>query len=348
MPSAAPLELLHPPLDRASGGNVYDRGLLDAAASRGYPLASVVVGFDDVDEQLRERSSAFRIWDALLLERVAERRSLERAERAVLLHWMPSLDPAIDAAQRRRRESIERAIVDCATLVVVPGQALRTALQRRHPLQRIVCCEPAVREPFRAPKCEKQPHPSVELLTVCNLLPAKRLVELLHVLASLRAFDWRWRLVGEVDVDATYARRFDQTLHDLGLAQRVFVHGPLDAAGVVERMDRADLFVFPSRFESYGIVLAEAAARALPVIASRTGDAGRLFHDGADSLLVPPGDDAALRKALWRMITDPAARARFRARLARREVARGWEQAFAEFAQAVGASALAASLPVGS
>jgi len=333
-----PVELLHPPLDRPSGGNVYDRCLLEAAARCGFPLSPVLVERGAVETRYRERAAAFRIWDGLLLEGLARRDALVPGERAVLLHWLPSLDPALDADERFRRESIERAIVAAGTLVVVPGETIARTLRRRHPQHAIVRCEPGVRAPFLTPPSARDDRLSrpVELLTVANLLPAKGLVELLPVLASLAALDWRWHLVGDRDADPACSRRFDQTSRRLGLADRIVQHGPLDANDVVARMDRADLFVFPSRFESYGIALAEAAARALPVVAYRTGDAGRLFRSGIDSLVVPVGDQDAFRAALARAITDPSLRGRFRVRLASRPPARGWNRAIAQFAKVVG------------
>lgn len=337
MDPSARFELLHPPLDRPSGGNVYDRCLLDAAARCGFPLSSVVVDAAEdreIEARFREPGSAFRIWDGLLLERLAQRHALERGERAVLLHWLPSCDPALEADERARRESIERAIVDCAALIVVPGHAMQRTLRRRHPRHAIARCEPALREPFLAlqrPKADHAPQ-QVELLTVSNLLPAKGLVELLPVLASLHALDWRWHLVGDRTVDPACARCFDETARRLGLAGRVVLHGVLGADEVVERMDSADLFVFPSRFESYGIALAEAAARALPVVAFRAGDAVWLFRNRIDSLLVAAGDHDGLREALREAIADSSLRARFRARLSLRRPARSADRAFAEFA----------------
>jgi len=341
MNPVARFELLHPPLDRPCGGNVYDRCLLDAAARCGFPLSSVVVDADDrreIEARFHERSSAFRIWDGLLLEGLAQRHALGRAERAVLravlLHWLPSCDPTLEAGERARRESIERAIVDCAALVVVPGHHMQRTLQRRHPRHAIARCEPALREPFLAPMRAQADRTTqrVELLTVSNLLPAKGLLELLPVLASLVALDWRWHLVGDPEADPACARRLDETARRLGLSGRIVRHGALGAEDVAERMDRAGLFVFPSRFESYGIALAEAAARALPVVAFRAGDAAWLFRDRVDSLLVAPGDHDGLREALREAIADSSLRARLRARLSLRRPARSWDRTLAEFA----------------
>lgn len=335
--SSSPIELLHPPLDRPSGGNIYDRCLLDAARHAGFPLSSVVVEFDEVERRFGERSESFRIWDGLLLEALARERALEPGRWGVLLHWLSSQDPALEAATRTRLESIEQGIVDAAALVLVSSRSLERALRQRRRHGRIVACEPGIRSAFRAPirRATGRSSDVVELLTVANTVPAKGLVETLPLLASLQAHRWRWHVVGDRAVDPACTRRFDDEVRRLGLAQRIVRHGSLDAHGVVERMDLADVFVFPSRFESYGMALAEAAARALPVVAYRVGAAGRLLHDGTNAMLVPVGHVGAFIEALQRMIADAPLRERFRDNLTSRAPPRGWEATLVEFAAAV-------------
>ena len=70
----------------------------------------------------------------------------------------------------------------------------------------------------------------------------------------------------------------------------------------------ADLFVSASRYEGYGMVLTEALARGLPIIASTGGAAAATLPDGA-GLKVPPDDAPALRQALRRALSDSALRA---------------------------------------
>jgi len=337
MPGRAPIELMHPPLDRPSGGNVYDRCLLDAAVRAGFPLSSVVVAFDEVERRFAERSESFRVWDGLLLESLARGHRLERGRWGVLLHWLPSHDPALETAERAAHESIEREIVGAAGLVLASSASLERILRQRHPDVRIAVCEPGVRDEFRRTAHETALRSSgrVDLLTVANLVAGKGLVETLPVLASLRALAWRWHVIGDCRVDPDYTRCFDETARRLGLADRIVRHGVLDAAAIVDRMDRADLFVFPSRFESYGMALAEAAARALPVLGYRVGVADRLFEDGVDAIVVNVGDIGRFADALRRMIVDAPLRSRFRERLSSRAPARRWNDTLADFAAAV-------------
>jgi glycosyltransferase involved in cell wall biosynthesis len=66
----------------------------------------------------------------------------------------------------------------------------------------------------------------------------------------------------------------------------------------------------PSRREGYGLVAREAMAHGRPVVATRVGGLADAIADGETGLLVPPGDVAALRGAIVRLLEDPELRRR--------------------------------------
>lgn len=72
---------------------------------------------------------------------------------------------------------------------------------------------------------------------------------------------------------------------------------------------QADLFVLPSRLETWGDVLLEAMAYGLPCVGVRGEAMQEIIEDGRTGLLVPPGDEAALAQALARLLADPPMRA---------------------------------------
>ena len=134
---------------------------------------------------------------------------------------------------------------------------------------------------------------------------------LIAALAGLAELDWRLTIVGPADRDSAHARALEAQAEAAGIAGRIAFAGALDEAGITAAYDRADLFVLASRHEGYGMAYAEAMARGLAVVGCDAG-AVREATRGA-ARLVPPGDAAALRAALAKLIAGPEARARLAA-----------------------------------
>jgi phosphatidylinositol alpha-mannosyltransferase len=67
----------------------------------------------------------------------------------------------------------------------------------------------------------------------------------------------------------------------------------------------SDLFVLPSNQESFGIVILEAMASGLPVVASAVGGITNLVKDGQTGLLVPPYNSDILAKAIIKLLGNP-------------------------------------------
>jgi glycosyltransferase involved in cell wall biosynthesis len=115
------------------------------------------------------------------------------------------------------------------------------------------------------------------------------------------------------------------------------VLGSVSAERIIELFLASDLFVLASRFEGYGMALAEAIAHGLPVVSTTAGAIPDTIPAGA-GLLVPPDDVAALAQALRRLISDRAERARLavNARAAAAELP-SWQDSARLFAGAIDA-----------
>lgn len=109
-----------------------------------------------------------------------------------------------------------------------------------------------------------------------------------------------------------------------GLGDRVRFLG--FRADIYDCLGAADVFAMPSLTEGLPIALLEAMAAGLPVIASAVGGIPSALGEPAGGLLVPPGDDNALREGLKRLVDSPAYRrelgARSRAAVARYTIER--------------------------
>lgn len=90
---------------------------------------------------------------------------------------------------------------------------------------------------------------------------------------------------------------------DLDLESRVHLLGWRD--DVPELLRSADAFVHPAMDEGFGLVVVEAAAAGLPIVASDVGGIPEIIEHGVSGLLVPPGEPQALAGAIQELIDDP-------------------------------------------
>jgi len=102
--------------------------------------------------------------------------------------------------------------------------------------------------------------------------------------------------------------------HKLGVDSRVHITGRIETEDLVRLYASATLVVVPSLYEGFGLPAAEAMACGTPVVASSAGALPEVMAIGGGGVLVPPGDAAALAKAIGTLLEQPAARAEFGAR----------------------------------
>jgi glycosyltransferase involved in cell wall biosynthesis len=162
------------------------------------------------------------------------------------------------------------------------------------------------------------------LLCVGSISPIKGQDVLVEALADLADLRWSCALVGAVRRDPGHVAAVREAIARHGLGDRMQVTGPLVGDELEAVFDAADLLVLPSRVEAYGMVVTEALARGIPVLAAAAGGVPDTLGDSG--LLVPPGDAAALATALRRWFGEPELRDGLRRAAAlRRPELDGWE-----------------------
>ena len=171
----------------------------------------------------------------------------------------------------------------------------------------------AAREAGQALRRELGIQPAERLVgTVGRLTPWKGQDDFLRAAAivAARRPGVRFLVVGdcvsspaEAAADAAFRGRLHALTTELGLADRVTFTGFREDVPAV--MNALDLFVLPSHEEPFGIVLLEAMAASRPIVATAAGGVPEIVADGAEALLVPPRDPAAMAAAMERLLDDP-------------------------------------------
>lgn len=316
---------MHPRLDSfVSGGNVYNAKLLECAGRSAFALHSFA--WHGVPPR---GAWDLLVWDSLFMDRF-ERTGDERV--ALLLHYLPSLDPRLASGARRMREAVEDRAMAQADFAIATGRCVADTVSIRWPGKPVFVCEPGISECF----LRQRPglaDASVKLLTVANLWPSKGHVELLEALLPLRDRPWHWHIAGDSGVSPETTSLLRERAASAGVTERVTFHGTLSQEVVAGLMAASDVLACPSTFEAYGMCVAEAVASGLPVVSNRVGAAAQLISHGVTGFLIEPGhwDDFGRHLAL--LMENRTLLAAFRHNL-RHATVRRWEQTCADFAAA--------------
>ncbi|MCK4323005.1 MAG: glycosyltransferase family 4 protein, partial [Armatimonadetes bacterium] len=150
---------------------------------------------------------------------------------------------------------------------------------------------------------------SPTILCVSNLEERKGQEYLLRAVALLREQEFSLMLVGsERAREAAYAAKLRDVTKTLDLTDKVRFVGRLEGKDLAAAYRQADVFVFPSLMEGYGLVLLEAMSFGLPVVTTRVGGIPEIVSDGVEGILVPPRDENALADAIAELLACPAKR----------------------------------------
>jgi glycosyltransferase involved in cell wall biosynthesis len=229
-----------------------------------------------------------------------------RAPIIALVHHPLCLETGLSAARQGELLALERAALGQAQRVIVTSARTAQTLVADFAVlqEKIAVAEPGT-DP--APRAPGSAGGSLALLSVGSIIPRKAYDLLLRALAPLRDRDWRLTIAGATDRSPEALAALRAALEETGLGERVVLTGPVDQEQLGKLYAAADAFLMPSLYEGYGMVLAEAMARGLPIVCTTGGAAAETVPDAA-AIKVAPGNVPALTAAVARLIDDAALR----------------------------------------
>lgn len=209
---------------------------------------------------------------------------------------------------------------EAAACVYVLGDVWRDYVHARTPGARIEILfngTPAPEQTHAHHKGEKPVH----ILFLGRLGARKGTPELVQAFARMRAMEqaagmanegthplshaWRATIAGDGDVAQCRA-----DVETSALSDRVAVTGWMGPEDVERLLGEADVLTLPSHDENLPMSVIEAMGHGLAVVTTPVGATASIIHDGHTGLLVPPGEDAPLAEALFRVVRDADLRAR--------------------------------------
>jgi glycosyltransferase involved in cell wall biosynthesis len=303
---------------RPSGGNVYDRRLCDELSARrwrvcthfdGPGLASCVDLIPDDAVVLVDAIVATAATDVFLAH--------ARRLRLVVLSHMPFAT------------ADEAHVLAAARAVVTTSAWSRDELLRRYPIaaDEVYVASPGADAAALAEFSSR----GGNLLCVGAVAPHKGHDVLIEALGRVADLRWHCVLVGALDLDPAFVVRLRRQAASDGIAARLSFAGPLDREALETTYRTTDLLLSASHSESYGMVVTEALAHGIPVLATDVGGVAEALGQDRGGRppgrLVPPQSPVAMSMTLREWLDGAALRADWRSAAAhRRGILRPWAE----------------------
>jgi glycosyltransferase involved in cell wall biosynthesis len=220
-----------------------------------------------------------------------------------IVHHPLAYETGITPADERRFRAFETHALARAHHVITSSSATADVLTTEYkvPSSKLTVAEPGTNPALRSQG--SGPGAPLALIAVGAVIPRKGYGVLIEALKHLADLHWHLTIVGDMDRDLTATNDLRRHLLQSGLRSHVTLAGTLSDRHLQRQYARSDVFVMPSLYEGYGMVLTEAVARGLPVVCTSAGAMADTAPDDA-SLKVPAGDAPALSKALRKVISD--------------------------------------------
>lgn len=307
------LALLVPaPFDAVSGGYAYDRRMVAGLRAAGHAVDVIELAGRHPLADDAARQSAANAWGALAADALPIIDGLglpafgELADALAsrptvgLIHHPTALETGFTEDERERLRAAERRLMPLLSRVIVTSEPTAERLVADFGVQhaRISVVVPGTEPADRHMGSADGP---CRVLSIGTLVPRKGHDVLIRALARLPDLDWHLTIAGAPDRDAVHAHGLRALAEELHVTSRVVFAGEVVDEALEALWQQADIFALATHWEGYGMAIAEALKRGIPVAVTAGGAAGALVPPEAGAVC-PPGDVEQLSKALRRMI----------------------------------------------
>jgi glycosyltransferase involved in cell wall biosynthesis len=127
---------------------------------------------------------------------------------------------------------------------------------------------------------------------------------LIRALSMIKEINFHLDVVGRYNAKSKYFKYLQKLIAQYSLENNIQFHGQKTGTALKELFQKADIFTFPSRSETFGIVLLEAISFGLPIVASAIPSTCELIKDNENGILCPVEDPKGFANALRLILTN--------------------------------------------
>jgi glycosyltransferase involved in cell wall biosynthesis len=333
-------------LETRTGGTIYDKKVIGSLRAAGrtvehlawpgsFPFPS------DADLVIVEASlatcpdNALVVIDGLafgVLSDIAKAEA-ERLRLVALVHHPLALESGTPPDIALHFAASERAALEAVRAVIVTSDITAATLIRDYgvPAGRITVAKPGIEKPNPPPFRDHTGTPHI--LSVGTVTVRKAHDILVDALSLLGERDWRCTIAGSLDRDPIVGDALKTQVARSAQAHRITLAGDVEDLSTL--YSNADILVSTSRYEGYGMAIAEAMAYGLPVVAAAVGAVPDVVPERA-GILLDADDIPAFAAAIRRLIDDIPYRAALSAgAVAAARGLNGWDDTAAAIASAL-------------
>lgn len=303
------------------GGDMYFYELIKYFTKRNSEL--VVIGFNSIPQKVKKYKIICNLWflfsimrnrEAIIIQDGYFRHYLlfcnifikifTKSNIIIFFQDMRRFNVSGTVLRRVWAKLVLRLFLKTSDIVIGNSEYLkREIVSEKYPMNRVYTLPPAYQN-LTNQFNNKQNKKNGQIILLCvgnyrEIKGQKYIIEALKIINNPKVSLY---LVGSPDRDFPYYLNMkDQVVKD-NLGKQVFFTGWLTGDDLAQMYLQADIFILPSLYEAYGMVLLEAMSYKLPIVASNIGGIPEIVKDGENGFLCLPSNPSTLASALLKLI----------------------------------------------
>lgn len=204
---------------------------------------------------------------------------------------------------RRAAEYLsEKTLLRNARIVIVPSAKTSLDIKRlRVNENKITIVNPTLT--YRAAEFPRREFRN-KILFVGNLEPRKGLDIIIKALSLIKDLHFSLDIIGSYHKQKKYFVYLKKMVDKYSLSKKITFHGRVESERIIGFYRKANILIFPSRHEGFGMVLLEGMSFGLPIVATDIATTREIIRNNVNGYLCPIDDEVCLARKIRKLVND--------------------------------------------